>query len=334
MKIIVEANIPYIKGFLEQFAAVDYLPAPEITSAAVKDADALFVRTRTRCDRTLLAGSRVKFIATATIGTDHIDLPYCREAGIAVYNAPGCNAPAVAQYVFAAIGRCLGGAESEGMTLGVVGVGHVGSIVARWGGRLGMRVLRCDPLRQRTEGGDFVSLDTVAAESDFITFHTPLVAKGADATFHLADRAFFERAKGCRLLVNSARGGIVDEKALLRALDSASLADAAIDCWENEPEINRELLKKAAIATPHIAGYSAEGKTRATLMALEAFERHFNVAIKGKPVVEAPALGADIRSIAEVAASYDPLADTARLKDAPEAFEQLRNRYALRREVR
>ena len=139
MKIIVEANIPYIKGLLEAFGEVEYLPAAEINAGAVKEADALFVRTRTRCDSRLLSGSRVRFIATATIGTDHIDPGYCRDNGIAAYNAPGCNAPAVAQYVFAAIGNFLHGQSPENLTLGVVGVGHVGSIVARWGERLGMR---------------------------------------------------------------------------------------------------------------------------------------------------------------------------------------------------
>lgn len=143
MRIIVEANIPYIRGLLEKFGDVAYLPASEITADAVRCADALFVRTRTRCDASLLDGSSVKFVATATIGTDHIDLQWCRGAGIDVANAPGCNAPAVAQYVYAVIGSRFGG-DVRGLTLGVVGVGHVGGIVARWGERLGMRVLRCD----------------------------------------------------------------------------------------------------------------------------------------------------------------------------------------------
>ena len=191
MRIIVEANIPYIRGLLEKFGDVAYLPASGITADAVRRADALFVRTRTRCDASLLDGSSVKFVATATIGTDHIDLQWCRGAGIDVANAPGCNAPAVAQYVHAVIGSRFGG-DVRGLTLGVVGVGHVGGIVARWGERLGMRVLRCDPPRQRREGGDFVDLATVAREADVITFHTPLTSSGADATWHIADSRFLE----------------------------------------------------------------------------------------------------------------------------------------------
>jgi len=334
MKVIVEAHIPYIKGLLEEFAETVYLPAAAITAETVKDADALFVRTRTRCDRALLDGSSVKFIATATIGTDHIDTGYCQSAGIDVCNAPGCNAPAVAQYVFATIGQYMNGSPVKGMTLGVVGVGHVGSIVARWGERLGMRVLRCDPPRQRAEGGGFVTLDTIAEEAEFITFHTPLTTHCPDATFHLADAGFFAKAKACRLLINSARGGIVDEQALLESLNRGGIADAAIDCWEKEPDIDRRLLGRLFVATPHIAGYSKEGKSRATTMALEGFERHFNVAVSGKPAVEAPAKGADINSIGEVTASYNPLEDTARLLADPTAFETLRNSYNLRDEVR
>ena len=332
MKIIVEANIPYIHGLLERFGEVDYLPAAAITAEAVSDADALFVRTRTRCDRSLLEGSRVKFIATATIGTDHIDLDYCRRQAIEVANAPGCNAPAVAQYVHSVIGHRFAGVK--GLTLGVVGVGHVGSIVARWGERFGMRVLRCDPPRMRREGGDFVGLDTVAREANIITFHTPLTRDGADATWHLADAAWLGSLGRCRLLINSSRGGVVDNAALLSVLRSHRLDAAAIDCWEDEPSISRPLLGSVFVGTPHIAGYSAEGKQRATAMALEAFERHYGVTVDGKPQVEAPLLGADVADIADVAASYDPLADTARLKADPTAFERLRNEYDLRKEVR
>lgn len=333
MKIIVEANIPYIKGLLEPVGKVEYLPAAAITKEAVADADALFVRTRTRCDAALLDGSLVQFIATATIGTDHIDLQYCRQKGIAVSNAPGCNAPAVAQYVFAAIGSRFCADTIGRLKLGVVGVGHVGSIVARWGNRLGMDVMLCDPPRKRSEGGNFVELGEIAREADIITFHTPLNRSGEDCTLHLADTAFFAKLQHCRLLINSSRGAVVDNLALLAALNSGKVDAAAIDCWESEPCINRELLDKAFIATPHIAGYSQEGKMRATAMALQAFEQHFGLDIKGIPHVAAPLKGAEITDIAQVTASYDPLADTTRLKSDPDSFESLRNNYHLRPEV-
>lgn len=332
MKIIVEKNIPYIKGLLESFGEVHYLPASAIDKEAVRDADALFVRTRTVCNECLLGGSKVKFIATATIGTDHIDLNYCRRSGIAVFNAPGCNAPAVAQYVFSVIAHTVG-LDVKGKTLGVVGVGNVGKIIERWGALLGMKVLRCDPPRQRVEGGDFVNLKTIAAEADIITFHTPLNMIGEDKTYHLADKKFFESLKKCELLINSSRGEVVDNQALIEAIKEGKMKYSAIDCWENEPNISEELLDLVDIATPHIAGYSSEGKSRATAMALAAFEQHFGVSVTGKPEVIAPAEGADVTGMQQIADSYNPFIDTENLKKSPYEFEALRNNYDLRKEV-
>ncbi|MGN1245962.1 MAG: TIGR00730 family Rossman fold protein [Muribaculaceae bacterium] len=337
MKVIVESHIPYIKGRLEPFAEVQYLAAADITPEAVRDADALLVRTRTRCDARLLAGSRCSFIGTATIGTDHIDLTYCREHGITAVNAPGCNAPAVAQYVHSVIARHMqarGMTDCSQLTLGIVGVGHVGSIVERWARQLGFKVLLCDPPRARKEGAEaFVSLDTIAAHADIITFHTPLTRSGEDATYHLCDEAFIAKLSHCHLLINSARGEIADNDALVAALESGKIGDVAIDCWENEPGINRSLLQKSFVATPHIAGYSAEGKQRATAMVLEAMSRHFgwNIAID-RPTL--PAEGAPMVTQSLIADSYDPLADTAMLRTDPTQFEALRNGYNLRHEVR
>ena len=336
MKVIVENHIPFLRGRLEPFAEVLYLPCEEITPEAVASADALLVRTRTRCDASLLSGSQCSFIGTATIGTDHIDLPYCRSRGIEVANAPGCNAPAVAQWVHSTIARFMqarGITDCSQLTLGIVGVGHVGSIVERWARSLGFHVLLCDPPRARREGAEgFVSLDVIAAEAHIITFHTPLSRSGNDATYHLCDEAFTSRLRHCLLLLNSARGEITHTGALLRALDSRAIGDVAIDCWENEPAISPELLARAFVATPHIAGYSAEGKQRATAMVLEAMGRHFgwDIAIDNP---DAPAEGAPVVTQKLIAASYDPMADTASLRHNPASFEALRNAYALRHEV-
>ncbi|WP_295731225.1 4-phosphoerythronate dehydrogenase [uncultured Muribaculum sp.] len=345
MKIVIEKNIPFIAGLLDNVACVNYLAPEEITPEAMRDADALVTRTRTRCDASLLDGSLCRFIATATIGTDHIDLGYCRERGITVANAPGCNAPAVAQYVLASV---LAWAEARrrvpvgidapfplsGLTMAVVGVGHVGSIVGRWAEGLGMRVLRVDPPRAEAEGPEgFSTLDEAAREADIITFHTPLLRSGAHPTFHMADKRFFDSLQRAPLIVNSARGLVVDNAALVEALDSGKAGDAVIDCWEGEPDISPELLRRAFIATPHIAGYSREGKIRATTMALDALTRHFSL----PAVAPVETIGFDIPehpSAAAILASYDPFADTAALRSAPAAFEQLRNRYAYRPEVR
>ena len=328
----VERNVPFIAGLLEPYADVRYLAAEEFTPAAVKDADALIVRTRTRCDAQLLEKSRCRFIGTATIGTDHIDLEWCAAHGITVINAPGCNAPAVAQYVFATIMQ-LANRPLAGYTLGIVGVGHVGSIVERWARRLDMKVLCCDPPRMRTESDkDWSSIDDIARKADIITFHTPLTRGGDDATFHMADEAFFAKLRRAPILINSARGPITDTAALIAAIDNGSVGPVAIDCWENEPDISAELLSRAAIATPHIAGYSHDGKVRATQMIVDALTTFFylpRVSVKADTPKPVPPYVTPLAVIG----SYNPLADTVALKNNPEAFEYLRNNYRYRSEI-
>ncbi|MDE6267466.1 MAG: 4-phosphoerythronate dehydrogenase [Muribaculaceae bacterium] len=340
MKIIVENRIPYIEGVLEPYGTVEYLPAEAITADAVRDADALLTRTRTRCDAKLLAGSTVKFVGTATIGTDHIDKDFCREAGIEVANAPGCNAPAVAQYVMGALTALKGADGLRGRTLGVVGVGHVGRIVADWGKKLGMNVLECDPPRHRDEGGrHWVTLDEIAERADFITFHTPLTRGGTDRTWHLADGKFFDQLGRQPVIVNAARGAVVDTEALLAAREAGLTGELVIDCWEGEPDVNRRLLDVADVATPHIAGYSREGKVRATAMVVDALAEKFGLPMRYRldsapfAVAEGAAENVTAKGIAE---SYDPRADRLPLSDVyvPEAFEAMRNNYALRPEYR
>lgn len=336
MKFVIENHIPYIKGLLEPFASVEYLPYSEITNATVADADAIIVRTRTRCDATLLKNSRCSFIGSATIGTDHIDLDYCRRQGISVYNAPGCNAPAVAQYVLSTIGRLIqhDGIDNPGSTtIGIIGVGHVGSIVARWATETGFKILLNDPPRQRTES-DFcgTSIDDITRHADIITFHTPLTRIGNDATWHLCDADFINKLHRCRLLINSARGPITDTNALLDGLQTGKIGNVAIDCWENEPCINQLLLNRAFIATPHIAGYSQEGKMRATAMIVEKINKHFGINAK-IPLVAAPAQGAADVTLSRIIDSYNPLVDTTLLKNCPDQFEHQRNHYPLRHEV-
>ncbi len=322
LNVVVEANIPYIKGVLEPYGNITYLEAGDIDARAAADADALIVRTRTRCDGSLLGGSRCQFIATATIGTDHIDMPWCAARGIEVANAPGCNAPAVAQYVFASLALGTGG-RLDGKTIGIAGVGNVGSIVARWAPQLGMRTMLCDPPRQLAEGGDhWHTLAEIAAEADIITFHTPL----DESTRHIVDSAFIDSLRRSPVLVNAARGGITDTQALITGLKSGRVSQVVIDCWEGEPAISPELLSMAAVATPHIAGYNHEGKVRATRMALDAFARHFG--LPHIPMAEnAPAGAVKDVTLDAITRSYDPAADTRALKADPASFEALRNRY-------
>lgn len=332
MKIIIEKNIPFIKGMLDNVAEVSYMAPDEINAAAMRDADALVTRTRTRCDASLLEGSKCRFIATATIGTDHIDLDYCRSHGITVKNAPGCNAPAVAQYVFAVIAALRG--LDTGFTLGVVGAGHVGSIIVDWAKDMGINTLVCDPPRADAEGKEgFTDMEEIARKCDVITFHTPMTRDGKYPTFHLLDRNLVDKMERKPLIINSARGPVTDTQALLYGLHSGKIGCAAIDCWENEPGISPELLDLAAVATPHIAGYSLEGKIRATRMSLDSLTSHFglpNVEMAEK-VPEGAATGV---TLASVASSYNPLDDTEALKSSPESFEKLRNTYNYRDEAR
>ena len=332
MRVIVDSHIPNIQGLIEPYAEVLYLEPGDITRTAVKDADALIVRTRTRCNADLLDGSRVRFIGSATIGTDHIDLDYCASRGIAVRNAPGCNAPAVAQWVFCAIHAWMqarGIATPEGLTLGIVGVGHIGSIVARWGRALGFTVLLNDPPREKRDGSFDVNifpLEELQRCCDIITFHTPITREGQWPTWHLCDQAFLDGLACCHLILDAARGPIADNAALLRWR-----GDVGLDCWENEPVISRELFEKAIVATPHIAGYSAEGKQRGTAMMLAALNDFYgwNIPV---PEITAPATGAAQVTLDGIAASYDILADTAALKADPAGFEALRNHYLHRPE--
>lgn len=338
MKVIVDNKIPFIKEAIGKIAdEVIYVPGKDFTPALVKDADALIIRTRTQCNRELLQGSRVQFIATATIGFDHIDTEYCHEAGITWTNAPGCNSASVAQYLQSTLLliNLLKGKNLSEMTIGIVGVGNVGIKVAKVARELGMRVLLNDLPREEKEGStNFCSLQFLAEECDVITFHVPLYKEGKYKTFHLADENFFQSLKRKPVIINTSRGEVIDTNALLKVLDSRIISDAIIDVWEHEPEINRELLDKVFIGTPHIAGYSADGKANATRMSLDAICKFFQIEADYK--INAPAPASPIihaknheEAILQI---YNPVEDSTRLKNQPEQFETLRGDYPLRRE--
>lgn len=337
MKVIVDNKIPYIAGEIEKIAdKVVYLPGDAFTKEEVKEADALVVRTRTHCNRDLLEGSQVKFIVTATIGFDHIDTEYCHEAGIAWTNCPGCNAGSVEQYIHSVLLllKREKGVKFEETTLGIVGVGHVGSRVKRMAESLGMKVLLNDPPRADKGEKGFVDLRTIASESDVITFHTPLIKEGIYRTYHLVDKDFLFSLKRNPVIINSSRGEVVDTASLLIALSAGKVKDAVIDTWEYEPVISRELMEVAFLATPHIAGYSADGKANATRMSLEALTRFFGV--EADFCVMPPEYsGIQFSDDAEEAylQAYNPTRDSEWLKKCPEKFEWFRGSYPLRREM-
>ncbi len=339
MKVIVDNKIPYIKGVIEKIAdEVVYASGMEFTPELVKDADALIIRTRTHCNRHLLEGSQVCFIATATIGFDHIDTDYCSKAGIVWKNAPGCNTTAVAQYLQSSLILLhrLKEKKMKEMTIGVIGVGNVGSKVAEMARQMGMRILLNDPPREKSEGkGQFNSLQTLAEQCDVLTFHVPLnPGEGEYRTYHLADTTFFKSLARRPIIINTSRGEVIDTQALLKALTSGQVSEAIIDVWENEPDISIPLLNKTFIGTPHIAGYSADGKANATQMVLDALCSFFGLKTDytiSPPEPENPVIVAgDIEDA--YLQMYDPRKDSKALKEHPESFEKLRGNYSLRRE--
>ena len=320
MQVVIDKGIPFLDGVFPSDIKVLHLSPEEITPCAVRNADALFVRTRTRINKELLQGSKVRFVATATIGFDHIDQSYCREAGIHWVSCPGCNAQAVCDYVEEAIAssphRLI---ASSPITIGIVGYGNVGKLVAQMAEHHGYRVLLSDPPL-----GIGSSLKEIAPQCDILTFHTPLTRDGEHPTYHLCDAEILRLCKPNTLIINAARGGVIDEQALLSHLIASSphRLIASIDCWENEPQLNRELLQRVDLASFHIAGYSIAGKMKASEMCLHAFCEFFSLPILSinKKVVP---LHGDSES-----GWLKRISD--QLKAAPEHFEQLRKAYLLR----
>jgi erythronate-4-phosphate dehydrogenase len=347
MKIIIDNKIPYIKGALEPFAEVVYLPGSQTTPDVVKDADALITRTRTICNEGLLKGSNVKFIATATIGFDHIDTDYCRNAGIEWTNAPGCNAESVNQYISSALfsWSMRKRINLEDLTIGIVGVGNVGSKIANTCKTLGMNVLLNDPPRARVEGNkDFVSIEEIQKKADIITFHVPLNSTGIDATYHMINEIFLQKLVKKPLLINSCRGEVVNTDDIYNAIEAKDIRGFICDCWENEPDINLDLLNFCEIGTPHIAGYSKDGKANGTKMSVQAISKFFNLGIddwqpQNIDMPESTIIEIDGNQRREysilaeaVLSTYDIENDDDNLRETPQLFERLRGNYPVRRE--
>lgn len=310
MRIVCDAHIPFLLEAVQKaWPQVEIIPLKpeEIDASAVKDADVLVVRTRTKVNETLLADSSIQLVCTATIGYDHIDTAYCESHGIRWMSCPGCNAQAVCDYIEEALQET----RAQG-TIGIVGVGHVGSLVAKMAERRGMKVLLNDPPK-----GIGVSLDFIAQNSDIITFHVPL----DKTTYHLCDEAFLKQCKPNAFIINAARGGVVAEQALLR-----SGHPFILDTWENEPNIHPEILAKALLASMHIAGYSVAGKRNASQMCLNAIAELFNL----QKIDISKSRGLDIsKQKGDTALGWiSRISD--QLKADPTAFEALRKAYPLR----
>jgi len=340
IRIIADDKIPFLKESpLAEIADMAFLPGAEISKNELMNADAVITRTRTKCNESTLSGTPVKAIATATIGFDHIDTDYCRAQGIEWKNAPGCNAASVAQYITSllichALRRRI---SLCGKTLGVIGAGNVGKKVIRAAEALGMRVLVNDPPRAEAEGNaGFCSLETIRNEADIITFHVPLTKEGRYTTRHLADEAFLRSLRPETVLINTSRGAVVDNAALKKILRENVISGAALDVWENEPEIDLELMDLLDFATPHIAGYSTDGKANGTAASIRFIADFFGLPDLDTWYPEVPRpenTDLEVRTPADaVLASYDIRKDDRALRMSPGTFEKQRGDYPLRRE--
>jgi erythronate-4-phosphate dehydrogenase len=279
MKIIADANIPFVAECFSSIGEVQVIGGREITPGIVSDADVLLVRSITPVGGDLLTGSKVRFVATATIGFDHIDVDFLRRSNIGFASAPGSNANSAAEYVIAGLlemGRKYD-IDLEDKSIGIIGVGNVGSRVANKCSALGMQIYLNDPpLRRETGEGKYLALDELF-DCDFITLHTPLTFEGVDKTYHLADEKFFKSLRERCVFFNASRGGVVDSEALKTAIRSGRLRAVVLDVWENEPNIDTVLLEMVDIGTPHIAGYSLDGKITGMIMIYKAVCEYFGL---------------------------------------------------------
>jgi len=351
MKIVADSNIPFAGEAFARLGEVEVLKADELSAERLRDCDILLCRSTRKIDAEMLEGTNVRFVATATIGFDHVDLDYLRRRGIGFASAPGSNADSVSEYITSVLfvlaeqmGRRL-----RGMSIGVVGVGNVGSRVVRKAEALGMHVLQNDPPLQRQTGeGRFLPIGELMG-ADVITFHVPLTTDGADATHHMVDDVFLERVKPGAALINSARGAVVDGAALHRAIDSGRLGAVALDVWEHEPLIDMNLVRKVSIGTAHIAGHSLDGKVNGTKMIYDAVCKFLGIVPEWDPsevmpepdvpVLELDATGRDDEDVIReaVLALYDVRRDDAELRkigDDPGRggrFSALRRDYWKRR---
>ncbi|MGX9742681.1 4-phosphoerythronate dehydrogenase PdxB [Pseudocitrobacter corydidari] len=348
MKILVDENMPYARELFSRLGEVKAVPGRPIPVAELAGADALMVRSVTKVNETLLANQSIKFVGTATAGTDHVDQAWLAQAGIGFSAAPGCNAIAVVEYVFSSL---LYLAERDGFTLtdrtvGIVGVGNVGGRLQKRLEALGVRTLLCDPPRaDNGDEGDFRTLDELVQEADILTFHTPLFKDGPYKSLHLADDALIRRLKPGAILINACRGPVVDNAALLKCLEAGQDLSVVLDVWEPEPDLNLALLDKVDIGTSHIAGYTLEGKARGTTQVFEAYSKFIGqaqqvaldtllpppefgrITLHGK--LDQPTLKRLVHLVYDVRRDDAPLRKVAGI---PGEFDKLRKNYLERRE--
>ncbi len=355
VKIVADENIPFVREAFSSLGTVKTVAGRSITSAVLADADILLVRSVTKVNESLLAGTSVKMVATATIGTDHIDIDYLNRRGIAFASAAGCNANSVGEYIIAGLLELAvrKGISLKGRTLGVIGVGNVGSKVCAKANVLGMKILKNDPpIKEQSGSEEYIELSDLLSASDFVTIHTPLTVEGKWPTYHLADNDFFAQMKDGAFFLNSSRGAVVDGDSLKKQIRKGKLSGCVLDVWENEPAIDLELLDMVDIGTPHIAGYSFDGKVAGTQMIYNAVCRFLGVEPKWnyKLIMPSPVVPSifveqsqekfECQVLNVIRNVYDIAEDDRRLREIKKCpadergkfFDMLRKNYPIRRE--
>lgn len=347
LKIVVDENIPLADEFFSALGCVVRLPGRTLSAADVADADALVVRSVTPVNEALLAGSKVKFVGTCTIGVDHLDIEYLQQQGIAYSSSPGCNANSVVEYIFSALAAL--GVDWRSKTVGIIGCGNVGGHLYRRLLEFGVNCRCYDPFLSEQDNRHLTDLNTVLS-SDIICMHTPLTTGGAHPTLHLLGEGQLDQLKPGALLLNAGRGAVIDNDALLRFLQRRSDVKVVLDVWEGEPEINTELMKYVNLASPHIAGYSFDGKVKGTEMIYQALCDQLVCAavVSSESLVAAAKIDLPLSTDEEFAGlseavlgSYDVREDDARMRAVlqglegealSQAFDRLRKEYPTRRE--
>lgn len=347
MKIIADNKIPFLQGVFEPFCDIEYVAGNEIDSASLKDVEILIIRTRTICNKELLEGTSVKYIASATIGYDHIDTDYCSENNISWINAPGCNSGAVQQWFMSALlyYAKIKSIDLTKKTLGVIGVGNVGRKIVKFAEAIGMSVILNDPPREKVEGSCiFRGIDTILRECDIITFHVPLITTGIFKTYHMVNDELLSRINSETILINSSRGEVFDTKNVSRSKEAGNIEGLFLDVWEDEPYVSDILLQNTDIATPHIAGYSIEGKANGTAAVVQAVGAYLDLPLDAwnpeeidapiKQKIQVNCKGKTLQDVITelVLESYSIIDDDIRLRRENNKFELLRSEYNFRHE--
>ncbi len=351
MKIIVDENIEFGAEAFQQFGEVKLSHGRKITNEMLEDVEVLIVRSITDVNEELLRNTPVKFVGTATIGTDHLDKDFLKSNNIYYSSAPGCNSFAVTEYVFTSVAQIAheNNFDLSEKTFGVIGYGNIGKKITKFAEAVGLKTFVNDPPLQRDGFNyNFCSLEE-ALNCDLISFHVPLNKTGVDKTFHLLNEQRISELKPGTILINTSRGGVIDNIALLNRLQNKNDLTVVLDVWEHEPRINSELLKKVSIGSPHIAGYSYEGKVNGTTMIYNSLCEFLNEAKIWKPTlkpVDSNKIIPDksqsitellyqitkkIYNISEDSYSLKSLSDLKE-NELGKHFDQLRKNYKLRRE--